>query len=185
MSALRNKVFDTYTPIRRQVYCTDRKMSEFTGVPGTKQERTFIAIKTDGVQRGLIGEIIKRFEQRGFKLVGLKMIHATEEQAAGHYHHLREKKFFKNLVEYFSSGPIVAMCWEGSNVVKCGRMILGATNPCDSSPGTIRGDFAIDTGRNVCHGSDAPETAVNEIKYWFKPEEIMNWTSVQVNQVYE
>lgn len=160
-------------------------MSEFTGKAGTKQERTFIAIKTDAVQRGQIGEIIKRFERRGFKLVGLKMQRATPEQAAEHYRHLNQKPFFKSLVEYFSSGPIVAMCWEGSNVVQCGRALLGATNPAESAPGTIRGDLSIETGRNICHGSDSTDTAANEIKFWFKPEEIVDWTSIQEGQLYE
>lgn len=148
-------------------------------------ERTFIAVKPDGVQRGLVGEIIARFEHKGFKLVALKMLKPTVEQAQGHYIDLASKPFYNTLVEYFSSGPIVGMVWEGKNVVKGGRMLLGATNPADSLPGTIRGDFAVDVGRNVCHGSDSVESATREIAYWFKENELTQWTSHSANQLYE
>lgn len=148
-------------------------------------ERTFIAVKPDGVQRGLVGEIIARFERKGFKLVALKMLKPSTEQAQGHYTDLSAKPFFNSLVEYFSSGPIVGMVWEGKNVVKSGRVLLGATNPADSLPGTIRGDYAVDVGRNVCHGSDAVESAQREIAFWFKPEELVSWTSHSANQIYE
>nr|CCC54213.1 putative nucleoside diphosphate kinase [Trypanosoma vivax Y486] len=148
-------------------------------------ERTFIAVKPDGVQRGLVGAIISRFENKGYKLVGLKMLLPSSEQAKQHYGDLASKPFFKDLVEYFSSGPIVGMVWEGLNVVRGGRVLLGATNPADSQPGTIRGDFAIDVGRNVCHGSDSVENAKREIEFWFKPEELMNWTSHSAKQIYE
>lgn len=148
-------------------------------------ERTFIAVKPDGVQRGLVGEIVSRFEKKGFKLVALKMMQPSTEQAKGHYIDLASKPFYGGLVEYFSSGPIVGMVWEGKNVVKGGRMLLGATNPADSLPGTIRGDYAVDVGRNVCHGSDSVESANREIAFWFKPEELTNWTSHSYGQVYE
>lgn len=148
-------------------------------------ERTFIAVKPDGVQRGLVGEIIARFERKGFKLVALKMLQPSTEQAQGHYTDLSAKPFFNALVQYFSSGPIVGMVWEGKNVVKSGRMLLGATNPADSLPGTIRGDYAVDVGRNVCHGSDSVESAHREIAFWFKPEELVSWTSHSVGQIYE
>lgn len=148
-------------------------------------ERTFIAVKPDGVQRGLVGEIIKRFEQKGFKLTALKLLQPTTEQAKGHYIDLASKPFYGSLVEYFSSGPIVGMVWEGKSVVKSGRVLLGATNPADSLPGTIRGDFALDVGRNVCHGSDSVESAQREIAFWFKPEELISWTSHSTSQLYE
>ncbi|CBZ29691.1 nucleoside diphosphate kinase b [Leishmania mexicana MHOM/GT/2001/U1103] len=148
-------------------------------------ERTFIAVKPDGVQRGLAGEIICRFERKGYKLVALKMLQPTTEQAEGHYKDLSSKPFFPALVKYFSSGPIVCMVWEGKNVVKGGRMLLGATNPADSHPGTIRGDFAVDVGRNVCHGSDSVESAEREIAFWFKADELACWTSHSVSQIYE
>ena len=148
-------------------------------------ERTFIAVKPDGVQRGLVGEIMARFEKKGFKLVALKMIKPTLEMAQEHYADLSKKGFFAGLCEFFSSGPIVGMVWEGIGVIKMGRVLLGETNPAASAPGTIRGDFAIDLGRNVCHGSDGPEGAAHEIAFWFKPEELISWTQASVGWVYE
>merc|ERR1712118_267551 len=122
-------------------------------------ERTYIMIKPDGVQRGLIGTIISRFEQRGFILRGLKMMSVEKAHAEAHYADLSSKPFFGGLVEYICSAPVCAMCWEGKDVVKTGRKIIGATNPLASEPGTIRGDFCIDVGRNIIHGSDAVESA--------------------------
>merc|ERR1712157_534339 len=139
-------------------------------------ERTFIAIKPDGVQRGLVGEIIKRFEQKGFKLVAIKMVQPGKAHLEEHYADLAGRPFFAGLVEYMNSGPIVAMVWEGKGVVKTGRVMLGATNPADSAPGTIRGDFSIQVGRNICHGSDSVESANHEIGLWFKPAELQDWT---------
>ncbi|XP_002123476.3 nucleoside diphosphate kinase B [Ciona intestinalis] len=148
-------------------------------------ERTFIAVKPDGVQRGLVGKIIQRFEAKGFKLVALKMITATEDHLKLHYADLSTKKFFPGLVKYMASGPVVAMVWEGQDVVKTGRVMLGATNPADSAPGTIRGDFCIHVGRNICHGSDAVESANKEIALWFKPDELNNYKSCEAEWVYE
>uniref|UniRef100_U3KNZ4 Nucleoside diphosphate kinase n=1 Tax=Oryctolagus cuniculus TaxID=9986 RepID=U3KNZ4_RABIT len=122
-------------------------------------ERTFIAIKPDGVQRGLVGEIIKRFEQKGFRLVAMKFLRASEEHLKQHYIDLKDRPFFPGLVKYMNSGPVVAMVWEGLNVVKTGRVMLGETNPADSKPGTIRGDFCIQVGRNIIHGSDSVKSA--------------------------
>ncbi|KAE8219056.1 hypothetical protein CF319_g7175 [Tilletia indica] len=130
-------------------------------------EQTFIMIKPDGVQRGLCGEIIKRFEQRGYQLVATKLVHASVEHLEAHYADLKGKGFFPGLIKYMNSGPVLAMVWQGKDVVKQGRVILGATNPLASAPGTIRGDFALDVGRNVCHGSDAVESAKHEIELWF------------------
>merc|ERR1739846_191735 len=149
------------------------------------RERTFIMLKPDAVQRGLVGEIIKRFEQKGFKLVAMKMMHASVEHLEEHYADLKGKGFFPGLVEYMSSGPVVPMVWEGLNVVKTGRVMLGETNPKDSLPGTIRGDFCIQVGRNICHGSDAVESAKKEIDLWFKPEELVKWDPVTLSWVYE
>jgi nucleoside-diphosphate kinase len=140
-------------------------------------ERTFIAIKPDGVMRGLVAEIIGRFEKRGLKLVAMKFVQVTKEFAGEHYADLKAKPFFGALCDYFASGPVVAMVWEGLNATKVGRMLLGETNPQASLPGTIRGDFCQDVGRNVCHGSDGPESAAKEIAHWFKPEELVNWKS--------
>lgn len=151
----------------------------------SKTERTFIAVKPDGVQRGLVGEIIRRFETKGYKLVALKLVHPTMEMAQQHYIDLASKKFYGGLCEYFSSGPIVGMVWEGLGVVKGGRVLLGATNPADSIPGTIRGDFAVDVGRNVCHGSDSVESANREIAFWFTPEQLVSWGNHSEGQIYE
>merc|ERR1712228_721914 len=148
-------------------------------------ERSFIMIKPDGVQRGLVGEIIKRFEQKGFKLVAMKMMQASVEHLEEHYADLSKKPFFPGLVKYMASGPVVPMVWEGLNVVKTGRVMLGETNPRDSAPGTIRGDFAVQVGRNMCHGSDAVESANKEIALWFKDEELIKWDPVTMGWVYE
>jgi nucleoside-diphosphate kinase len=155
------------------------------GIAGTDKERTFIAVKPDGVQRGLVGEIIAKFEKKGYTLVGLKLLHPTEEMAAKHYEDLKDKPFFAGLVKYFSSGPIVGMVWQGKDVVKQGRVLLGATNPRVSAPGTIRGDYAIDVGRNVCHGSDATDSAAREIAFWFKSEEVADWSRPDHRWIYE
>jgi nucleoside-diphosphate kinase len=154
------------------------------GRPGTNQERTFLAVKPDGVQRGLIGDIIVRFEKRGYKLVGLKMVWPTEEMAAEHYADLSKKPFFSGLVKFFSSGPIVCMCWEGKDIIKQGRQMLGETQPLASKPGSIRGDFSIDLGRNICHGSDSPDSAEHELKMWF-PEGVNDWGKAVDASVYE
>ncbi|KAF1777579.1 Nucleoside diphosphate kinase, active site [Phytophthora cactorum] len=145
------------------------------GVPGTSKERTFIAIKPDGVQRGLISEVIGRFEKKGYKLVALKLMTATEARAKAHYADLSERPFFAGLVKYFTSGPIVCMVWEGTDVILTGRKILGATNPNQAAPGTLRGDNCISTGRNLIHGSDGPDSAKHEITMWFTPEEVSNY----------
>ncbi|CAM5097142.1 unnamed protein product [Natator depressus] len=140
-------------------------------------ERTFIAIKPDGVQRGLVGEIIKRFEQKGFKLVAMKFMQASEDLLKEHYIDLKDRPFYAGLVKYMYSGPVVAMVWEGLNVIKTGRVMLGETNPADSKPGTIRGDFCVQVGRNIIHGSDSAESAETEINLWFTPEELVEYTS--------
>ena len=152
---------------------------------GTNAERTFIAVKPDGVQRGIVGEIIKRFENKGYQLVALKMIHPTKEFAEKHYADLSSKPFFGGLTTFFSSGPVVAMVWQGKGVIKGGRLLLGATNPADSLPGTIRGDLCVDMGRNICHGSDSEEGAKAEINLWWKAEEIMTYTANSDKWVYE
>ncbi|KAH7383511.1 nucleoside diphosphate kinase [Cadophora sp. MPI-SDFR-AT-0126] len=148
-------------------------------------EQTFIAIKPDGVQRGLIGPIITRFEARGFKLAAIKLMTASQEHLEKHYEDLSSKPFFPGLIKYMGSGPICAMVWEGRDAVKTGRVLLGATNPLASAPGTIRGDYAIDVGRNVCHGSDSVENAKKEIALWFKEGEVQSWKSAQHDWIYE
>ena len=138
-------------------------------------ERTFIAIKPDGVQRGLISEIIGRFERKGFKLVGLKQLIPSKELAQKHYGVHKDRPFFGDLVEFISSGPVIAMVWEGEGVILNARKLIGATKPLEDEPGTIRGDLAIDIGRNIIHGSDGSETAAFEINLWFEDSEINEW----------
>uniref|UniRef100_A0A5B6ZPX6 Nucleoside diphosphate kinase n=1 Tax=Davidia involucrata TaxID=16924 RepID=A0A5B6ZPX6_DAVIN len=149
-----------------------------------EMERTFIAIKPDGVQRGLIAEIISRFEQKGFKLVAIKIVVPSKDFAQKHYHDLKERPFFSGLCDFLSSGPVVAMVWEGEGVIKYGRKLIGATDPQKSEPGTIRGDLAVVVGRNIIHGSDGPETAKDEISLWFKREELVSYTSNAEKWIY-
>jgi len=137
-------------------------------------ERTFIAIKPDGVQRGLIGEIIRRFETKGFTLVGLKLMLVSSELAAQHYGEHKDKPFFPSLVEFITSGPVLAMVWQGNGVIAMARKLIGATNPQNAEPGTIRGDYAIDIDRNIIHGSDGAETAQREIALWFQDDELVS-----------
>jgi nucleoside-diphosphate kinase len=213
-------------------------------------EQTYIMIKPDGVQRGLVGKIIERFETKGFKLVAMKLCSPGKAHMESHYADLAGKKFFPGLIEYMVSGPVVCMVrcqctrsprgsvralraflfgtarfhvavdrsqlcaaaasssarsihspsfpsflpfrsflcaqvWQGANAVLTGRKMLGATKPFDSDPGTIRGDFCIDVGRNICHGSDAVESAEKEIALWFTPEEVSAWTHHSAAWVYE
>jgi len=147
-------------------------------------ERTYIMIKPDGVQRGLVGSIVARFEAKGFKLLALKQASPAREHLERHYADLSAKKFFPSLIEYMASAPVVAMVWEGEGVVAEGRKMLGATKPSDSLLGTIRGDFCIDIGRNVCHGSDCVEAAEAEIALWF-PEGVNAYGDHSAPWVYE
>ncbi|XP_028669869.1 nucleoside diphosphate kinase 3 [Erpetoichthys calabaricus] len=153
----------------------------WTGV----NERTFVAVKPDGVQRRLVGLILNRFEQKGFKLVGLKLMQASEGLLKDHYIELREKPFYEHLIRYMSSGPVVAMVWQGFNVVKMARKMLGETNPADSLPGTIRGDFCVDVSRNVVHGSDSIQSARREILLWFRQDELICWDESAEPWIYE
>jgi len=173
------------TNVSKSVAKSDEKQCPPHGIPGSRQERSFIAVKPDGVQRGLIGDIIGRFEKRGFKLVAMKLIKPSKEFAAQHYNDLRKKGFFNGLVEFFSSGPVCAMVWEGKNVILTGRAMLGATDPNASNPGTIRGDYGIEVGRNICHGSDSAKGAEAEINLWFRPDELVPWSSTAESWIYE
>ncbi|KAJ3085582.1 hypothetical protein HK102_014027 [Quaeritorhiza haematococci] len=140
-------------------------------------ERTFIAVKPDGTQRGLVGEIISRFERKGYKLVAIKAIVPSRDLAEKHYEDLKGRPFFSGLVNYMTSGaaPVIAMVWEGKDVIRQGRRIIGATNPLESAPGTIRADFCISVGRNIIHGSDSFESASKEIGLWFNSKEVYDW----------
>ena len=150
-----------------------------------QRERTFIMIKPDGVQRGLVGPIMSRFETKGFKLVAMKLCRPSKAHLEQHYADLAGKKFFPGLIQYMTSGPVCAMVWEGDNAVLTGRKMLGATKPFDSEPGTIRGDYCIDVGRNIIHGSDAVESANAEIKLWFQDSELCSWESHSSSWLYE
>ncbi|XP_021480017.1 nucleoside diphosphate kinase 3 isoform X2 [Oncorhynchus mykiss] len=155
-----------------------------TGWTGVN-EHSFIAVKPDGVHRRLVGEIIQRFEKKGFRLVGMKLVQASEDLLREHYRDLRDKPFFNGLVRNMSSGPIVAMVWQGLDVVKMSRKMLGETNPADSLPGTIRGDYCLEVGRNVIHGSDSVESAQREISLWFRQNELQCWEDSSGHWIYE
>ncbi|EER17708.1 Nucleoside diphosphate kinase B, putative [Perkinsus marinus ATCC 50983] len=150
----------------------------------SRTDRTFIMVKPDGVQRGLVGRIIQRFEDKGFKLVAMKMCTPSEEHFKEHYADLSDKPFFAGLVKYMQTSPVVAMVWEGLDAAAEGRRLLGATKPSESAPGTIRGDFGLEVGRNLIHGSDSPDSAAKEIALWF-PEGINEWKKCDYQWVYE
>ena len=148
-------------------------------------ERTYLMVKPDGVQRGLVGEIIGRFERKGFKLLALKFFTPTRALLEEHYAEHKGKPFYEPLLEYMSMGPVVCMVWQGLNVVATCRKMMGATKPENADPGTIRADFCVESGRNVIHGSDSVESAEREIKLWFKPEEIQNYKREVAKWLYE
>jgi nucleoside-diphosphate kinase len=148
-------------------------------------ERTFLMIKPDGVQRGLVGEIIQRYETKGFTLVGLKLLSVSRQLAEQHYAVHKERPFFAGLVDFITSGPVVAMVWEGEGVIAAARKMIGATKPLEAEPGTIRGDFGVTVGRNIIHGSDAPETAQEEIALWFTESELTAWEPTLKGWLYE
>lgn len=137
------------------------------------EEKTFVAVKPDGVERTLVGEIISRFERRGLKLVGLKLMKVSPQLAQEHYGEHKGKAFFDGLVKHITSGPIVAMVWEGKNAVSLARNTIGATAPADATAGSIRGDLAVDIGRNIVHGSDSPANALREINLFFAANELI------------
>ena len=139
-------------------------------------ERTLVIVKPDGVQRGLIGEIILRLERRGLKLVGMKFMQITPELASRHYAVHKGKPFYEPLVAYITSSPVVMMVWEGKQAIEVVRKTMGATNPVKAEPGTIRADLGVEIGRNLVHGSDGPETAVFEVALFFREDELVEWT---------
>ncbi|MEK9830963.1 MAG: nucleoside-diphosphate kinase, partial [Rhodospirillaceae bacterium] len=139
-------------------------------------ERTFSIIKPDATKRNITGKIIAKFEDAGLRVVAQRRIHMTREQAEAFYGVHRERPFFAGLVDFITSGPVVAMVWEGDGVIASARKLIGATKPLEAEPGTIRGDLAVNIGRNVIHGSDAAETAQFEIGLWFQPSELNDWT---------
>lgn len=147
-------------------------------------EKTFLMVKPDGVQRNLIGEIVSRFEQKGFQLVGAKLMSISKELAEEHYGEHKERPFFGELVDFITSGPVFAMIWEGENVITTARQMMGSTNPKDAAPGTIRGDFGVTVGKNIIHGSDSPESAVREIGLFFNNEELVQYDKLMNQWIY-
>ncbi|MBS4032615.1 MAG: nucleoside-diphosphate kinase [Clostridiales bacterium] len=139
-------------------------------------EKTYIMVKPDGVQRNLVGEIVGRFEKKGLRLVGMKLMQISRELASRHYGEHEGKPFFGELIGFITSGPVVAMVWEGLNAISVARTMMGKTNPVEAAPGTIRGDFALFMGNNVVHGSDSPESAEREINLFFSPDELVDYT---------
>ena len=139
-------------------------------------ERSLVLVKPDGVQRGLIGEAIARFERRGLRLVAAKFIWVSKELAEAHYAEHKGKVFYDGLISYITSAPVMAMVWEGPNAVLAIRQTVGSTKPYEAAPGTIRHDFALEVGRNLIHASDKPETGERETALWFKKEELVEWT---------
>jgi len=143
--------------------------------PMPELERTLLLVKPDGVQRLLVGRVLTRFEERGLKLVGLKLVHVTRALAEQHYAVHRERPFFAGLVDFITSGPLVAAALEGPNAIAIVRAMNGATRPHEAAPGSIRGDFAVETAQNLVHASDGPETAAAELALWFRPEELLSY----------
>lgn len=141
-------------------------------------QRTLVLVKPDGVQRGLVGEVISRLERKGLRLVGLKMMTMSRELAERHYEVHRGKPFFPGLIEFITSGPVVAMVWEGPGAVEVVRNLMGATDARRAAPGTIRGDLGMDVGHNLVHGSDSEETAAREVGLFFSEEELVAWRRV-------
>lgn len=138
-------------------------------------ERTFLMVKPDGVQRGLIGDIVARFERKGFQLVGAKLMFVSEQLAKRHYEEHKDKPFFDELVDFITSGPVFAMVWQGKNVIATARTMMGKTNPAEAAPGTVRGDFGQSVGMNIIHGSDSETSAKREIELFFDKEELLDY----------
>lgn len=147
-------------------------------------EKTFLMVKPDGVQRNLIGEIVKRFETKGYKLAGAKLMQVSNQLAETHYSEHKDRPFFGELVDFITSGPVFAMVWEGENVITTARKMMGKTNPLEADPSTIRGDFGISVGKNIIHGSDSAESAEREISLFFSENEIVSYEKLANNWIY-
>jgi nucleoside-diphosphate kinase len=141
-------------------------------------ERTLVLVKPDGVQRGLIGEIIKRLENRGLRLIGAKFIQVSRELAEIHYGIHKGKPFYESLLEYITSAPVMAMAWDGPSAVAAVRQTMGATRPTEAAPGSIRHDFGLEIGRNLTHASDSVENGEKEVALWFSDSELVDWEQV-------
>jgi len=142
-------------------------------------------VKPDGVQRGLIGQIIARLEQRGLRLVGAKFMAVSNELAETHYGIHKERPFYGSLIEYITSSPVMAMVWEGSNAVAAVRQTMGATNPTEAAPGSVRHDFGLEIGRNLTHASDSVENGKGEISLWFSEDELVDWQRAHESWIFE
>jgi len=147
-------------------------------------EQTFLMVKPDGVQRHLIGDIVSRFEAKGYKLVAAKLMTVPHALAEEHYGEHKGKPFFSELVEFITSAPVFAMVWEGENIIKTARTMIGSTNPQEANPGTIRGDYGVIVGKNIIHGSDAPESAEREINLFFSSDELNTYTKQDQDWIY-
>ncbi|MCL5676494.1 MAG: nucleoside-diphosphate kinase [Firmicutes bacterium] len=147
-------------------------------------ERSFVMVKPDGVQRGLAGEVVRRLERRGLKLVGVRLMTVSRELAERHYAEHKGKPFYPGLIQFITSSPVLAMVWEGEKAISIIRTTMGTTDPAQAAPGSIRGDLAVDKGQNLVHGSDSPESAEREIALWFKPEELVDYRRDADNWVY-
>jgi len=148
-------------------------------------ERTLVLVKPDGVQRGLIGEVIARLERRGLRLVAAKFLKVNLELAETHYAIHQGKPFYESLIHYITSAPVMAMAWEGSNAVVAVRQSMGSTRPTEASPGSIRHDFALDVGRNLTHASDSVDNGLKEVELWFSPQELVSWERVTDPWIFE
>ena len=138
-------------------------------------EKTLVLVKPDGVQRGLIGEIISRLERRGLRLTAAKFMQVSRELAETHYAIHQGKPFYDSLIAYITSAPVMAMVWEGPSAVAAVRQTMGATRPTEAAPGTVRHDFGLEVGRNLTHASDSPENGEKEVALWFREEELVSW----------
>ena len=148
-------------------------------------ERTFVMVKPDGVQRGLIGEVIARLERRGLRLVAAKFMRVTKELAETHYSIHKGKPFYDGLISYITSAPVMAMVWEGPNAVGAVRQTMGSTRPTEAAPGTLRHDFALEVGRNLTHASDSVENGAGEVALWFKQDELVDWSRENDRWIFE
>jgi nucleoside-diphosphate kinase len=148
-------------------------------------QQTLVLLKPDAVQRGLVGEITGRLEQRGLKLVGAKLVQVDSALAENHYAIHKGKPFYEGLIAYITSSPVIAMVWEGPSAIEVVRQTMGATNPKEASPGSVRHDLGLEIGRNLTHASDAPQTAKEEIQLWFSEVEVVNWSRETDRWIYE
>lgn len=148
-------------------------------------EKTLVLIKPDGVQRGLIGEVISRLERRGLHLVGAKFMQVSSELAETHYGIHKGKPFYDGLIKYITSSPVMALAWEGNHAVQAVRQTMGSTNPLEAAPGSIRHDFGLEIGRNITHASDSPDNGIKEVTLWFDQEELVDWKKEIDNWIYE